>query len=74
MQIRFTLNNRTRQALLERLHQACQGGNIRLIRRIYCLLYLADGKTVADVAQLLNIGAQTVYNYVRAFLPGACAV
>jgi transposase len=68
MQIRLTLNNRTRQALLERLHQAYRGGNIRLIRRIHCLLYLADGKTVAEVARLLNVGEQTVYDYVQTFL------
>ena len=68
MQIRLTLNNRTRQALLKRLHQAYQGGNLRLIRRIHCSLYLADGKTVAEVARLLNVGEQTVYDYVQAFL------
>jgi len=68
MQIRLTLNNRTRQALLERLHQAYQSGNLRLIRRIHCSLYLADGKTVVEVARLLNVGEQTVYDYVQAFL------
>ena len=56
MQIRLALNNRTRQAVLERLHQAYQGSNICLIRRIHCLLYLADGKTVAEVARRLNVG------------------
>ena len=68
MQIRLTLNNRTRQALLQRLHQAYQGGDIRLIRRVHCLLYLADGKAVAEVVRLLNLGEQTVYDYVGAFL------
>lgn len=68
MQIRLTLNNRTRQALLQRLHQAYQGSDIRLIRRVHCLLCLADGKAVAEVARWLNLGEQTVYDYVRAFL------
>jgi transposase len=68
MQIRLTLNNRTRRALLQRLHQAYQGSDIRLIRRVHCLLCLADGKAVAEVARWLNLGEQTVYDYVRAFL------
>jgi transposase len=68
MRIRLTLNNRTRQALLVRLHQAYHGGNLRLIRRIHCLLCLADGKTVAEVTRGLNVGEQTVYDYVQAFL------
>lgn len=55
MQIRLTLNNRTRRALLQRLHQAYQGGDIRLIRRVHCLLYLADGEAVAEVMRLLNL-------------------
>jgi len=68
MQIRLTLSNRTRQTLLHRLYQAYAGGNIRLIRRVHCLLYLAEGKTVAEVARVLNLGEQTVYDYVRTFL------
>ena len=64
MRIRFTLNNRTRRALWQRLHLAYQGGDIRLIRRVHCLLYLADGKAVAEVARVLNLGAQTVYHHL----------
>jgi hypothetical protein len=64
MQIRLTLNNRTRQALLERLHQAYQGGNLRLIRRIHCLLYLADGKSCST--------EDTPGASIRTAMPSSC--
>ena len=71
MQIRLTLSNRTRQTLLHRLYQAYAGGNIRLIRRVHCLLYLADGKTVAEVARVLNLGEDcgAEEHVIGSFLP-----
>lgn len=68
MHIRLSLNNSTRQAALQRLHQAYLGGDIRLIRRIHALLYLADGQVVSEVAILLNLSEQTVRHYFHAFI------
>ena len=68
MHIRLSLNNSTRQAVLQRLHQAYLGGDIRLIRRIHALLYLADGQVVSEVAILLNLSEQTVRHYFHAFI------
>jgi hypothetical protein len=35
-------------------------GQLRLIKRIPALLYLADGQAVAEVAEWLHLGEQTV--------------
>ena len=43
-------------------------GNLRLVRRIHALLYILDGMIVADVASLLGLSGQTIYNYINAFL------
>lgn len=68
MHIRLSLNNSTRQAVLQRLHQAYLGGDIRLIRRIHTVLYLADGQAVSEVAAVLGLSEQAVRNYFHAFL------
>jgi transposase len=68
MNIRLSLRKGEREALLKRLHQAYARGELRLIKRIHALLYLIDGKTVAEVADILQLSLQTVYNYITAFL------
>lgn len=68
MQIRISLSNSTHKNLLQRLHQAYLGADIRLIRRIHALLYIADNKPVEEVAKLLNLGEQTVRDHIHAFL------
>jgi DNA-binding CsgD family transcriptional regulator len=30
---------------------------VRLIRRIHALLYIVDGKSVAEIAEILHLGA-----------------
>lgn len=68
MQIRIRIHNSLRKAVLERLKQAYRTGSLRLVKRIHALLYLADGKTVAEVAQILHLGEQTVRDYFHAFI------
>jgi transposase len=41
---------------------------VRLVRRIHALLFIIEGKTVDEVAAMLDLGAQTVRDYVNAFL------
>ena len=39
-----------------------------MLRRIHTLLYLFEGKSVAEVAELLRLSEQAIYNYVKAFI------
>jgi transposase len=68
MRIRLSLGKDTRDALLERLRQAYAIGQLRLIKRIHALLYIADGKLAATVAEILSLSEQSVRNYVKAFI------
>ena len=68
MRIRIRLSNSSRKSLVERLHQAYAGGQIRLVKRIHALLALMEGKSVAEVAALLHLGEQTARDYLQAFL------
>jgi transposase len=68
MEFRILLSKGVRQAVNERLQQAYASGQIRLIRRIHALLLRIDGKAVEEVAELLDLGGQTVRDYVQAFL------
>ena len=66
--IRFQVSNQILTKLHERLQQAYAMGQLRLVKRIHALLYIIDGKDVADVADILKLSSQTVYNYVKAFI------
>ena len=66
--VHFTLTPFMRQQLYRRLHQAYAGGTLQLVKRIHTLLAMADGMTVCEVAQMLNIGEQTVQDYLNRFL------
>ena len=68
MQIRISLRKGELEALLERLQQAYARGELRLIKRIHALLSIIEGKGVSEVADLLKLSLQTIYNYVTAFL------
>ena len=66
--LKLRYSNNTLLALYERLHQAYAKGQLRLIKRIHVLLYLADGKSVAQVAEILQLSQQTIYNYIKALV------
>jgi len=68
MQIRISLRKGELEAIYERLRQAYARGELRLIKRIHALLSIIEGKTVSEVAELLNLSLQTVYNYISALL------
>jgi transposase len=68
MSFKIHLSRNLRQALAERLRQAYTMGQLRLIKRIHALLHLAAGQSIAAVAELLNLGEQTVRDYLAAFL------
>ncbi len=57
-----------RQHLYTQLKQAYVRGSVRLIKRIHALLYIADDKSVAHVAEMLDLGEQTIRDYIRNFI------
>ena len=68
MGLKIHLSGSTRKEVAERLRQAYRNGQLRVVRRIHTLLHLAAGPTVAELAELLQLGEQTVRDYLAAFL------
>jgi transposase len=68
MRIRIRLTDSSRQAVAARLHSAYQGNQLRLVKRIHALFAIVAGESVAEVAELLHLGEQTVRDYVCAFI------
>jgi transposase len=68
--VSFTLHlsSFTRKQLYRRLQQAYGQGDLKLVRRIHVLLALAENPSVSEVAEMLNLGQQTVRDYRNAFL------
>jgi predicted transcriptional regulator YheO len=54
--------------LYEHLQKAYAMGCLRLVKRIHALLYILAGKDVAEVASILKLSPQTIYNYLKAFM------
>lgn len=65
---RLLVSNQMKEALLKCLQQAYARGHLRLTKRIHALLFILDGKPVAEVARILDSSKQSVYNYLKAFL------
>ena len=68
MSFTLHLSSFTRKQLYRRLQQAYGRGALRVVRRIPALLALADNQSVQDVAEMLNLGQQTIRDYRNAFL------
>jgi len=68
MQIRIRLTSESRGALVERLQQAYVAAHLRLVKRIHALLWVIDGKSIAEICALLDLGEQTVRDYLRTFI------
>ena len=66
--IRLQVSNQMLASLYERLNRAYAMGQLRLVKRIHALLYILDGKDVAEVATILKLSSQTIYNFVKAFI------
>ena len=56
------------ERILKRLRLAYERGEVRVVRRIQVMLYLFDGKRVAEIVELVGVSRQTVYNYVVEFI------
>lgn len=68
MTVRLQVSNRVLNSLYEYLQKAYVMGQLRLVKRIHALLYIIEGKDVAEVALILTLSSQTIYNYVKAFI------
>lgn len=66
--IRIQVSNPILASMYEHLNRAYAMGQLRLVKRIHALLYIIDGKDVAEVAEILKLSPQTIYNYVKAFI------
>jgi len=66
--IRLQVSNQILSSLYERLQWAYGMGQLRLVKRIHALLYIIDGKGVDEVAKILKLSCQTIYNYIKAFI------
>ncbi len=61
---KLRLNDKERRALLDLI--ACSS-DARLLRRAYAIVWLADGESVPEVAEQLNVSRQSVYNWLDRF-------
>jgi transposase len=66
--IRFSLKSATRKELTRHLQRAFQTGDMRKIKRIMALLWLADGLSAPAVAERLGVSHTSVYDWMAAFL------
>lgn len=66
--IRIQVSNQILSGLYERLQKAYVMGQLRLVKRIHALLYVIENRPVAEIANMLNLSLQTIYNYVKAFI------
>jgi len=68
--VSFTLHlsSFTRKQLYRQLQQAYGRGDLRVVRRIQALLALANNQSVQEIAEMLNLGQQTIRDYRHAFL------
>jgi len=66
--VRLQVSNRVLNSLYEHLQKAYVMGQLRLVKRIHALLYIIEGKDVAEIALILTLSSQTIYNYVKAFI------
>jgi transposase len=68
MQIRIRLGSELRQTVIKRLAEAYRSGQLRIVKRIHAILFIVDGKSMAEVAAVLSLGSQTVRDYLCTFL------
>jgi len=62
------LSSFTRKQLYRRRQQAYASGSLKLVKRLHALLALAQDQNVHEVAEMLDLGEQTVRDYRNAFL------
>ena len=73
MRITIRLKERTVKDLAEHAARAFRTGDARLVRRITAILLIIRQQSVAEVAEVLQLGESTLYSWLQAFLLEGCA-
>ena len=68
MQIKIRLTNQTRKKVLQWRDQAIATNNLSSVKSIEALLYLSEGRAMAEVAERLSLAKQTIGDYIRPLL------
>ena len=68
MNLRFSLSNPLRSHLLQRMCEAVQRMNYRLVRRIEIILDVMDGQEMEASAKRYGVSLQTVEHYIYQFI------
>jgi DDE superfamily endonuclease/Homeodomain-like domain-containing protein len=66
--VRIAPSGETRKGLSARLQQAYASHATRPVRKVHALLWLAEGKSVGEIARTLDLGEQTVRDWLHAFV------
>lgn len=66
--IRFELSKSTQKQLAEELAMALRLNNLRLFREVQALLWIGEGKSLEEIAELLGMSLRNLYNWVWAFM------
>lgn len=66
--IRFELSKSIQKQLTGELAVALRLNNLRLFREVQALLWLGEGRSLDEIAELLGMGIRSLYNWVRAFM------
>lgn len=64
----LTFSRSILKRLREELRTAYQEGNTRLYRVIQGLIWLGEGRAIPLIAELLNVSARTVFNWLKTFM------
>jgi transposase len=65
--VRFTLTTYSRKAMKRRLKTAQQQGNLRQVKYLLAILAVGDGRSFAEVAEVLRVHEKTVAAWVGRF-------
>ena len=65
--VRFTLTTYSRKAVARQLKTAQQQGRLRQVKSCLALLAVGDGRSLAEVAEVLRVHEKTVATWVQGF-------
>ena len=68
MQIKIRLTNQNRKKVLQWREEADATNNLSSVKSIDALLYLSEGRSLAEIAARLSLSKQTLGDYIRPLL------
>jgi len=70
LDFRLTLSTFSKKSLLKALHEAKASGQLTVTNRIRAILAVAEGKEVADIADILRVSKESVRQWFIKYLTG----